>query len=68
MEMIYCYLAGGDKMIIEKIPNNKVIWQSIAAKTYQCPVCNQPIHSQYEGECSPTIKCEPDEHTLEWSE
>lgn len=30
----------------EVIPKNRAVWHADKAKTYLCPFCHQPIHSQ----------------------
>jgi hypothetical protein len=54
---------------IEIVPQDRAVWQSDTAKTYQCPVCLRPIFSQYEGDELPTVYCGDgplDPHRLEW--
>lgn len=53
--------------IIEVVPKFRAIWQkSGQCKVYQCPVCHEPIFTQYEGNESPVIECEAAAHRLEW--
>ena len=57
-------------MKAEFIPNDKAIWQSDTAKTYQCPYCLRPIFTQYEGDVAVTeddIECLPDGHRVRWT-
>lgn len=54
----------------EVVPNDRAIWQSETAKTYQCPYCLRPIFSQHEGEDLPRIECRSgltEGHVLEWA-
>lgn len=59
----------GAQVIIKEefVAKGRAIWQSDAAKTYQCPTCYLPIFSQHEGDDQPTIACNPDGHRLQWS-
>jgi hypothetical protein len=43
----------------EYVPRGRAIWQSERANTYQCPTCQAPVFTQYEGAVLPSeIVCD----------